>query len=157
MPGFTHLQVAQPISLAHHIMAYYEMLKRDASRLVDCRKRLNQLPLGAGALAGTTFPIDRALVARKLGFDGVCENSLDAVSDRDFAIEFCAAAALIMTHLSRLSEELVLWMNPRFGFVGLPEGYCTGSSIMPQKKNPDVPELVRGKSARVIGATVALM
>src|SRR3954454_4302695 len=157
MPGFTHLQVAQPVSLAHHIMAYYEMLHRDASRLVDCRKRLNQLPLGAGALAGTTFPIDRALVARKLGFDGVCENSLDAVSDRDFAIEFCAAAALIMTHLSRLSEELILWMNPRFGFIRLADRFCTGSSMMPQKKNPDVPELVRGKTGRINGHLVALL
>ena len=157
MPGFTHLQVAQPVSLAHHIMAYYEMLKRDASRLIDCRKRLNHLPLGAGALAGTTFPIDRALVARKLGFDGICENSLDAVSDRDFAIEFCAAAALIMTHLSRLSEELILWMNPRFGFIRLADRFCTGSSMMPQKKNPDVPELVRGKTGRINGHLVALL
>ena len=157
MPGFTHLQVAQPVSLAHHIMAYYEMLGRDASRLVDCRKRLNQLPLGAGALAGTTFPIDRALVARKLGFDGICENSLDAVSDRDFAIEFCAAAALVMTHLSRLSEELILWMSPRFGFIRLADRFCTGSSMMPQKKNPDVPELVRGKTGRINGHLVALL
>ena len=157
MPGFTHLQVAQPVSLAHHIMAYYEMLCRDASRLVDCRKRLNQLPLGAGALAGTTFPIDRALVARKLGFDGICENSLDAVSDRDFAIEFCAAAALVMTHLSRLSEELILWMSPRFGFIRLADRFCTGSSMMPQKKNPDVPELVRAKTGRINGHLVALL
>ena len=157
MPGFTHLQVAQPVSLAHHIMAYYEMLGRDASRLVDCRKRLNQLPLGAGALAGTTFPIDRALVAKKLGFDGICENSMDAVSDRDFAIEFCAAAALIMTHLSRLSEELILWMSPRFGFIRLADRFCTGSSMMPQKKNPDVPELVRGKTGRINGHLVALL
>jgi argininosuccinate lyase len=157
MPGFTHLQVAQPVSLAHHLMAYYEMLSRDASRLVDCRKRLNQLPLGAGALAGTTFPINRALVAKELGFDGICENSLDAVSDRDFAIEFCAAAALIMTHLSRLSEELILWMNPRFGFIRLADRFCTGSSMMPQKKNPDVPELVRGKTGRINGHLVALL
>jgi len=157
MPGFTHLQVAQPVSLAHHLMAYYEMLSRDASRLVDCRKRLNQLPLGAGALAGTTFPINRALVAKELGFDGICENSIDAVSDRDFAIEFCAAAALIMTHLSRLSEELILWMNPRFGFIRLADRFCTGSSMMPQKKNPDVPELVRGKTGRINGHLVALL
>ena len=157
MPGFTHLQVAQPVSFAHHLMAYYEMLERDASRLADCRKRLNRLPLGAGALAGTTFPIDRALVARELGFDGVCENSLDAVSDRDFAIEFCGGAALIMTHLSRLSEELILWMNPRFAFVRLADRFCTGSSMMPQKKNPDVPELVRGKTGRINGHLVALL
>jgi len=157
MPGFTHLQVAQPVSFAHHLMAYYEMLKRDASRFADCRARLNQLPLGAAALAGTTFPIDRERVARELGFDGVCENSLDAVSDRDFAIEFCACAALAMTHLSRLSEELILWMNPRFGFIDLADRFCTGSSIMPQKKNPDVPELVRGKTGRVNGNLVALL
>jgi argininosuccinate lyase len=157
MPGFTHLQVAQPVSFAHHLMAYYEMLVRDTSRLADCRKRLNQLPLGAGALAGTTFPIDRALVAKELSFDGLCENSLDAVSDRDFAIEFCAGAALIMTHLSRLSEELILWMNPRFGFIRLADRFCTGSSMMPQKKNPDVPELVRGKTGRINGHLVALL
>ncbi|HVY05830.1 MAG TPA: argininosuccinate lyase [Burkholderiales bacterium] len=157
MPGFTHLQVAQPVSFAHHLMAYFEMLARDASRLADCRKRLNRLPLGAGALAGTTFPIDRERVARELGFDGVCENSLDAVSDRDFAIEFCAAAAMIMTHLSRLSEELVLWMSPRFGFIRLADRFCTGSSMMPQKKNPDVPELVRGKTGRINGHLVALL
>ena len=157
MPGFTHLQVAQPVSFAHHLMAYYEMLRRDASRFADCRKRLNQLPLGAGALAGTTFPIDRERVAAELGFDGVCENSLDAVSDRDFAIEFCACAALIMTHLSRLSEELILWMNPRFGFIRLADRFCTGSSMMPQKKNPDVPELVRGKTGRVNGHLVGLL
>ena len=157
MPGFTHLQVAQPVSFAHHLMAYYEMLGRDASRFSDCRKRLNQLPLGAGALAGTTFPIDRARVAKELGFDGICENSLDAVSDRDFAIEFCACAALIMTHLSRLSEELILWMNPRFGFIRLADRFCTGSSMMPQKKNPDVPELVRGKTGRINGHLVGLL
>jgi argininosuccinate lyase len=157
MPGFTHLQVAQPVSFGHHLMAYYEMLKRDRSRLVDCRRRLNQLPLGAAALAGTTYPIDRALVARELGFDSVCLNSLDAVSDRDFAIEFAAGAALLMTHLSRLSEELILWMSPRFGFITLADRYCTGSSIMPQKKNPDVPELVRGKTGRVNGHLVALL
>jgi argininosuccinate lyase len=157
MPGFTHLQVAQPVSFAHHLLAYCEMLSRDASRFADCRKRLNLLPLGAGALAGTTFPIDRARVAKELGFDGVCENSLDAVSDRDFAIEFCACAALVMTHLSRLSEELILWMSPRFGFIKLADRFCTGSSMMPQKKNPDVPELVRGKTGRVNGHLVALL
>ncbi|MEO8156201.1 MAG: argininosuccinate lyase [Betaproteobacteria bacterium] len=157
MPGFTHLQVAQPVSFAHHLMAYFEMLARDASRYADCRKRMNRLPLGAGALAGTTFAIDRERVARELGFDGVCENSLDAVSDRDFAIEFCACAALVMTHLSRLSEELILWMNPRFGFIRLADRFCTGSSMMPQKKNPDVPELVRGKTGRVNGHLVGLL
>jgi len=157
MPGFTHLQVAQPVSFAHHLLAYYEMTKRDASRFADCRARLNRLPLGAAALAGTTFPIDRERVALELGFNGVCENSLDAVSDRDFAIEFCACAALTMTHLSRLSEELILWMNPRFGFIDLADRFCTGSSIMPQKKNPDVPELVRGKTGRVNGHLVALL
>jgi argininosuccinate lyase len=157
MPGFTHLQVAQPVTFGHHLLAYVEMLERDRERLGEVRSRVNRLPLGAAALAGTSFGIDRKRVARALGFEGLAENSLDAVSDRDFAIEFCAAAALVMVHLSRLSEELVLWMNPRFGFVRLPDRYCTGSSIMPQKKNPDVPELVRGKSARVIGATVALM
>ena len=157
MPGFTHLQVAQPVSYAHHLMAYFEMLNRDVRRLADCRKRVNRLPLGAAALAGTTFPIDRMMVAKELGFEGVCENSLDAVSDRDFAIEFCAAAALVMMHLSRFCEELVIWMNPRFGFVDLPDRFCTGSSIMPQKKNPDVPELVRGKTGRVNGHLVALL
>ena len=157
MPGFTHLQVAQPVSFGHHLLAYYEMLQRDRARLGDCRKRVNRLPLGAAALAGTTYPIDRDMVARELGFDGVCGNSLDAVSDRDFAIEFCACAALIMTHLSRLSEELILWMNPRFGFVMLADRYCTGSSIMPQKRNPDVPELARGKTGRVTGHLVALL
>jgi argininosuccinate lyase len=157
MPGFTHLQVAQPVTFGHHLMAYVEMLQRDRGRFLDCRKRLNCLPLGAAALAGTTFPIDRARVARELGFDALCENSLDAVSDRDFAIEFCAAAALAMVHLSRLAEELVLWASPRYGFVRLPDRYTTGSSIMPQKKNPDVPELVRGKSGRVFGSLVALL
>jgi argininosuccinate lyase len=157
MPGFTHLQVAQPVSFAHHLLAYFEMLGRDASRFADCRRRLNKLPLGAAALAGTTYPIDRERVAQELGFDGVCENSLDAVSDRDFAIEFCACAALAMTHLSRLSEELILWMSPRFGFIALADRFCTGSSIMPQKKNPDVPELVRGKTGRVNGHLVALL
>ena len=157
MPGFTHLQVAQPVVFGHHIMAYFEMLKRDVQRLSDCRKRVNKLPLGAAALAGTSYPINREMVARQLGFDGVCENSLDAVSDRDFAIEFCAAAALVMTHLSRLSEELILWMSPSFGFIELADRFCTGSSIMPQKKNPDVPELVRGKTGRVNGHLIALL
>ena len=147
MPGFTHLQVAQPVTFGHHLLAYAEMFGRDAERLADCRKRVNRLPLGAAALAGTSYPIDRERVARTLGFDGVCRNSLDAVSDRDFAIEFCAAGALIMTHVSRLSEELVLWMSPRVGFIDLADRFCTGSSIMPQKKNPDVPELARGKPA----------
>ena len=157
MPGFTHMQVAQPVSYAHHLMAYFEMLNRDAQRLIDCRKRVNRLPLGSAALAGTTFPIDRLMVAKELGFDGVCENSLDAVSDRDFAIEFCAAGALVMTHLSRFCEEIVIWMNPRFAFVALADRFCTGSSIMPQKKNPDVPELIRGKTGRVNGHLVALL
>ena len=157
MPGFTHLQVAQPVTFGHHLLAYYEMLKRDRARLADCRLRTNVLPLGAAALAGTTYPIDRERVARELGFDGICANSLDAVSDRDFAIEFCAAAAILMVHLSRLCEELIVWMNPRFGFVRLPDRFCTGSSIMPQKKNPDVPELARGKTARVIGHLVGLL
>ncbi len=157
MPGFTHLQVAQPVSFAHHLLAYFEMLSRDAQRFADCRKRVNRLPLGAAALAGTSFPIDRQMVAKELGFDGVCENSLDAVSDRDFAIEFVAAGALVMTHLSRFSEELILWMSPRFGFIDIADRYCTGSSIMPQKKNPDVAELVRGKTGRVNGHLVALL
>jgi argininosuccinate lyase len=157
MPGFTHLQVAQPISFGHHLLAYHEMLARDAERFADCRRRVNRLPLGAAALAGTSFPIDREHVAKALGFEGVCENSLDAVSDRDFAIEFCACAALLMTHLSRFCEELILWMSPRFGFIDLPDRFCTGSSIMPQKKNPDVPELVRGKTGRVNGHLVALL
>jgi len=157
MPGFTHLQVAQPVTFGHHLLAYVEMLERDRERLSQLRKRVNQLPLGAAALAGTSFPIDRNRVARELGFDGVCANSLDAVSDRDFAIEFCACASLVMVHLSRFAEELVLWSSPRFGFVRLPDAYCTGSSIMPQKKNPDVPELVRGKAGRVFGHLVALL
>ena len=157
MPGFTHLQVAQPVTFGHHLMAYFEMLKRDADRMRDCRKRVNRLPLGAAALAGTSYPIDRERVARELGFDGVCENSLDAVSDRDFAIEFTACAALVMTHLSRLSEELILWMSPRVGFIDIADRFCTGSSIMPQKKNPDVPELVRGKTGRVTGHLMALL
>ncbi|MFA7665842.1 MAG: argininosuccinate lyase, partial [Burkholderiaceae bacterium] len=157
MPGFTHLQVAQPVTFGHHLLAYVEMFSRDAERLRDCRKRVNRLPLGAAALAGTSYPIDREFVARQLGFDGLCENSLDAVSDRDFAIEFCAAAALVMTHISRLSEELILWMSPRVGFIDLADRFCTGSSIMPQKKNPDVPELARGKTGRVNGHLVALL
>ncbi|MHB9117745.1 MAG: argininosuccinate lyase [Burkholderiales bacterium] len=157
MPGFTHLQVAQPVSFGHHMMAYFEMLGRDAERLADARRRVNRLPLGAAALAGTSYPIDREFVARELGFDDVCRNSLDAVSDRDFAIEFTAAAALVMTHLSRLSEELILWMSPRFGFIDIADRFCTGSSIMPQKKNPDVPELVRGKTGRVTGHLMALL
>ena len=157
MPGFTHLQVAQPVTFGHHLLAYFEMAARDRTRLADCRKRVNRLPLGAAALAGTTFPIDREFVARELGFDGICANSLDAVSDRDFAIEFCAAAALVMTHVSRFSEELILWMSPRVGFIDLADRFCTGSSIMPQKKNPDVPELARGKSGRVFGHLVGLL
>jgi argininosuccinate lyase len=157
MPGFTHLQVAQPITFGHHVMAYAEMFARDAERLADCRKRVNRLPLGAAALAGTSYPIDRERVAKTLGFDGVCQNSLDAVSDRDFAIEFCATASLVMTHISRLSEELIIWMNPRIGFVDLPDRFCTGSSIMPQKKNPDVPELARGKTGRVNGNLISLL
>jgi argininosuccinate lyase len=157
MPGFTHLQVAQPVTFGHHLLAYVEMLERDRERLLQVRSRVNRLPLGAAALAGTSFKIDRKRVARELGFEGLCENSLDAVSDRDFAVEFCAAAALVMVHLSRLAEELVLWASPRFGFVRLPDAYSTGSSIMPQKKNPDVPELVRGKSGRVFGHLVALL
>ncbi|HWI14592.1 MAG TPA: argininosuccinate lyase, partial [Burkholderiales bacterium] len=157
MPGFTHLQVAQPISFGHHVLAYFEMFSRDSQRFTDCRKRVNRLPLGAAALAGTSFPIDRQMVAKDLGFDGVCENSLDAVSDRDFAIEFTGCAALLMTHLSRFCEEIVLWMNPRFGFIDLADRFCTGSSIMPQKKNPDVAELIRGKTGRVNGHLVALL
>jgi len=157
MPGFTHLQVAQPVTFGHHLMAYDAMLSRDAERFGDCRARVNRLPLGSAALAGTGFPIDGERVARELGFDGLCENSLDAVSDRDFAIEFAAAAALTMMHLSRFAEELILWSSPGFGFIRLADRFCTGSSIMPQKKNPDVPELVRGKSGRVFGDLVALL
>ena len=157
MPGFTHLQVAQPVTFGHHLLAYFEMFERDRERLRDCRRRVNRLPLGAAALAGTTFPIDRARVARELDFEAVAANSIDAVSDRDFAIEFAACASLMMMHLSRFAEEVVLWMNPRFAFVRLPDRFCTGSSIMPQKKNPDVPELVRGKSARVFGHLMALL
>ncbi len=157
LPGFTHLQVAQPVTFGHHLLAWFEMTCRDAERYADCRRRTNRLPLGAAALAGTTYPIDRESVAADLGFDGVCENSLDAVSDRDFAIEFCAASAVLMMHVSRMSEELVLWMNPRFGFVKIADSFCTGSSIMPQKKNPDVPELARGKTGRVYGHLIALL
>jgi argininosuccinate lyase len=157
MPGFTHLQVAQPVTFGHHLLAYEAMLARDSGRIADCRRRLNRLPLGSAALAGTGFPIDRPRVAAELGFDGLCENSLDAVSDRDFAVEFAAAAALIMVHLSRFAEELVLWSSPRFGLVRLADRYCSGSSIMPQKRNPDVAELIRGKSARVIGHLTSLL
>ncbi len=157
MPGFTHLQVAQPVTFGHHLLAYEAMLARDAERLADCRRRVNRLPLGSAALAGTSYPIDRQRVAAELGFEALCENSLDAVSDRDFAIEFGAGAALIMVHLSRFAEELVLWASPQFGFVTIADRFCTGSSIMPQKKNPDVAELVRGKSARVIGDLTALL
>jgi argininosuccinate lyase len=157
LPGFTHLQVAQPVVLGHHLLAYAEMLERDAERLVQTRARVNRLPLGAAALAGTTYPIDRESVARRLGFEGVCRNSMDAVSDRDFAIEFCAAAALAMVHLSRFAEELILWVSPRFGFIDLPDRFTTGSSIMPQKRNPDVPELARGKTGRVVGSLMALL
>ena len=157
LPGFTHLQVAQPVTFGHHLLAYFEMLRRDRERFADCRRRVNRLPLGAAALAGTTFPIDRQAVALELGFESVCENSLDAVSDRDFAIEFCAAASLVMTHVSRFSEELILWMSPRIGFIDLADRFCTGSSIMPQKKNPDVPELARGKTGRVFGHLMGLL
>ena len=151
LPGFTHLQVAQPVSFAHHLLAYVEMFSRDEERLGDVRRRVNQLPLGAAALAGTTYPLDRQRVARTLGMEGVCQNSLDAVSDRDFAIEFTAAASLVMVHVSRLSEELILWMSQSFGFIRIADRFTTGSSIMPQKKNPDVPELARGKTGRVVG------
>jgi len=157
MPGFTHLQVAQPVTFGHHMLAYAEMFGRDMERMTDCRKRVNRLPLGAAALAGTTFAIDRERVAKTLGFDGICRNSLDAVSDRDFAIEFCAAAALVMVHISRLSEELIIWMSPRFSFIDIADRFCTGSSIMPQKKNPDVPELARGKTGRVNGNLISLL
>ncbi|MGB5598066.1 MAG: argininosuccinate lyase, partial [Thiothrix litoralis] len=157
LPGFTHLQVAQPITFGHHMLAWFEMLQRDFERLQDCRKRINVMPLGAAALAGTTYPIDRQYTAELLGFDHPARNSLDAVSDRDFAIEFTSAAALIMMHLSRFSEELVLWTSAQFDFIRLPDRFCTGSSIMPQKKNPDVPELVRGKSGRVFGHLFALL
>ena len=157
MPGFTHLQTAQPVTFGHHLLAWYEMLVRDGERLQDCRKRVNIMPLGAAALAGTTYPIDRLMTAKLLGFDRASENSLDSVSDRDFAIEFCSFAALLMTHLSRFSEELVLWTCAQFDFIDLPDRFCTGSSIMPQKKNPDVPELVRGKTGRVNGHLISLL
>ncbi len=157
MPGFTHLQVAQPVTFGHHMLAWEQMLARDSARLTDCRKRVNVMPLGAAALAGTTYPIDRAHTAELLGFDAPAENSLDAVSDRDFAIEFAAACAILMMHLSRFSEELILWMSAPFRFIELPDRFCTGSSIMPQKKNPDVPELVRGKTGRVYGNLTALL
>jgi argininosuccinate lyase len=157
LPGFTHLQVAQPVSFGHHMLAYVEMFSRDAERMADVRKRVNQLPLGAAALAGTSYPLDRERVAQTLGMDGVCQNSLDAVSDRDFAIEFTAAASLAMVHISRLSEELVLWMSQNFGFIEIADRFTTGSSIMPQKKNPDVPELARGKTGRVVGHLMGLI
>jgi argininosuccinate lyase len=157
LPGFTHLQVAQPVSFGHHMLAYVEMFRRDAERMADVRKRVNQLPLGAAALAGTSYPLDRERVAQTLGMDGVCQNSLDAVSDRDFAIEFTAAASLAMVHISRLSEELVLWMSQNFGFIEIADRFTTGSSIMPQKKNPDVPELARGKTGRVVGHLMGLI
>ncbi|WP_445359294.1 argininosuccinate lyase [Microbulbifer sp. ANSA005] len=157
MPGFTHLQSAQPVTFGHHLLAWNAMLSRDFERLMDCRKRVNRSPLGAAALAGTSYPINRARTAELLGFDAPTENSLDSVSDRDFAIEFCAFAALLLTHLSRASEELVLWTSSQFDFIDLPDRFCTGSSIMPQKKNPDVPELVRGKTGRVNGHLIALL
>ncbi|MBA3772906.1 MAG: argininosuccinate lyase [Ramlibacter sp.] len=157
LPGFTHLQVAQPVSFGHHMLAYVEMFSRDAERMADVRRRVNLLPLGAAALAGTSYPLDREMVARSLGMDGVCQNSLDAVSDRDFAIEFAAAASLAMVHLSRLSEELILWMSQNFGFIEIADRFTTGSSIMPQKKNPDVPELARGKTGRVVGHLMGLI
>lgn len=157
MPGFTHLQTAQPVTFGHHLLAWFEMLSRDYERLVDCRKRTNRMPLGSAALAGTTYPIDRSITCELLGFEVISGNSLDGVSDRDFAIEFCAAASLAMMHLSRFSEELVMWASAQFNFINLPDRFCTGSSIMPQKKNPDVPELVRGKSGRVFGALMGLL
>ncbi len=157
MPGFTHLQTAQPVTLGHHLLAYTEMLHRDAGRFADARTRMNQCPLGSAALAGTTFAIDREMTAAALGFDQPCQNSLDAVSDRDFIIELLSAAAITSVHLSRFSEELILWMSAQFGFIELPDAYCTGSSIMPQKKNPDMPELVRGKSGRIVGGLVAML
>ena len=157
LPGFTHLQVAQPVSFGHHMLAYVEMFARDSERMQDVRRRANRLPLGAAALAGTSYPLDREYVAATLGMEAVCQNSLDAVSDRDFAIEFAAAASLAMVHISRLSEELVLWMSQSFGFIDLADRFCTGSSIMPQKKNPDVPELARGKTGRVVGHLMGLI
>ena len=157
MPGFTHLQTAQPVTFGHHLLAWNEMIQRDYERLCDCRKRLNQSPLGSAALAGTSYPIDRDFTASELGFNKASENSLDSVSDRDFAIEFCAFASLMMTHFSRISEELILWASAQFQFIDLPDRFCTGSSIMPQKKNPDVPELVRGKTGRVTGQLISLL
>jgi len=157
LPGFTHLQAAQPVSFGHHMMAYFEMLTRDAERLVDCRKRMNSMPLGSAALAGTTYPINRKRTAELLGFERICLNSLDGVSDRDFAIEFLSASSMIMMHLSRFSEELILWSSAQFNFIELPDSFCTGSSIMPQKKNPDVPELVRGKTGRVYGNLTSML
>jgi len=157
MPGFTHLQTAQPITFGHHMMAWFEMLERDRERLADCSRRMNVMPLGAAALAGTTYPIDRHYSAQLLGFERPSENSLDSVSDRDFAIEFSAAAALIMMHLSRMSEELIIWSSAQFAFIELSDSFCTGSSIMPQKKNPDVPELIRGKSGRIFGHLISLL
>jgi argininosuccinate lyase len=157
LPGFTHLQVAQPVAFGHHLLAYVEMFARDAERMTDLRRRVNRLPLGSAALAGTSYPLDRERVARTLGFEAVCQNSLDGVSDRDFAIEFTAAASLLMVHISRLSEELILWMSQSFGFIDLADRFCTGSSIMPQKKNPDVPELARGKTGRVVGHLMGLI
>lgn len=157
MPGFTHLQTAQPVTFGHHMLAWFEMIKRDKERLEDCRKRLNSSPLGSAALAGTTYPIDRQLTAQLLGFERICENSLDGVSDRDFAIEFCAFSATLLMHLSRFSEELILWSSAQFQFIDLPDRFCTGSSIMPQKKNPDVPELIRGKSGRIYGHLISLL
>ncbi|MEE8387666.1 MAG: argininosuccinate lyase, partial [Acidiferrobacterales bacterium] len=157
LPGFTHLQPAQPITFGHHMLAWFEMLERDYTRLQDCRKRVNVMPLGAAALAGTSYPIDREFTAEKLGFDKPAANSLDAVSDRDFAIEFVFDASLIMMHLSRMSEELILWSSVQFDFIELGDSFCTGSSIMPQKKNPDVPELVRGKTGRVNGSLISLL
>lgn len=157
LPGFTHLQVAQPVSFGHHMLAYVEMFARDHERMLDVRKRVNRLPLGAAALAGTSYPLDREFVAQQLGMEGVCQNSLDAVSDRDFAIEFAAAASLVMVHVSRMSEELILWMSQNFGFIRIADRFTTGSSIMPQKKNPDVPELARGKTGRVVGHLMGLI
>jgi len=157
MPGFTHLQAAQPVSFGHHLMAYFEMFRRDKDRLAECQKRINSLPLGAAALAGTTYPIDRKRTAELLGFESICANSLDAVSDRDFVIEFNSVASIVMMHLSRFSEELILWSSAQFNFIELPDSFCTGSSIMPQKKNPDVPELVRGKTGRVYGNLTSLL
>ena len=157
LPGFTHLQTAQPVTFGHHLMAWFEMLERDRERLADCRRRVNVMPLGAAALAGTSYPIDRHYSAELLGFERPSENSLDAVSDRDFAIEFCAAASILMMHLSRCSEELIIWSSAQFGFIELSDSFCTGSSIMPQKKNPDVPELIRGKSGRIFGHLIGLL